>query len=39
MKEHENFPEEVDEIKESNLSDREFRVLIIRVLDNMKLRH
>ena len=39
MKEQENFPEEIDEKGASNLSDREFRVLIIRVLDNMKKRH
>ena len=36
-KEHENSPEEEqDEMEVSNLSDREFRVMIIRVLNSMK---
>ena len=37
MKQQENFSEEeLDEIEASNLSDREFRVLIVRILDSMK---
>ena len=37
MKKQENFSEEeLDEIEASNLSDREFRVMIIRTLNNMK---
>ena len=36
MKEQENSPEELDEMEASNLSDREFRVMIIRVLNSMK---
>ena len=36
MKELESFPEELDEMEASNLSDREFRVIIIRILSNMK---
>ena len=36
-KEHENSPEEEqDEMEVSNLSDREFRVMIITVLNSMK---
>ena len=35
-KEQENSPEELDEMEASNLSDREFRVIIIRILSNMK---
>ena len=34
MKEKENAPEELDEMDASNLSNREFRVMIIRVLNN-----
>ena len=36
MKEQENSPEELDEMEESNLSHREFRVMIIRILNSMK---
>ena len=37
MKEQENSPEEqLDEIEASNLSDREFRVMIIKILNSMK---
>ena len=36
MKKQENFPEELDEMELSNLSDRQFRVKIIRVLNSMK---
>ena len=36
MKEQENFPEELDEMKASNLSDREFTVLTIRIPNSMK---
>ena len=37
MKEQENSPEkELDEMKTSNSSDREFRVMIIRILNSMK---
>ena len=37
MKEQDNSPEEqVDEMEASNLSGREFRVMIIRILDSMK---
>ena len=37
MKEAENSPkEELDEMEASNLSDREFRVMIIRVLNSVK---
>ena len=39
MKEQENFPEELDEMEVRNLTDREFRVIIIRVLNGMKKRH
>ena len=35
MKDKESFPE-LDEIELSNLSDREFRVMIIRILNSMK---
>ena len=39
MKEQENSPEEeLDEMEASNLSDREFRVIIIRILNSVK-RH
>ena len=36
MKEQENSPEELNEMEASNLSDIEFRVMIIRILNNMK---
>ena len=36
IKEQGNTPEELDETKASNLSNREFRVMIIRIFDNMK---
>ena len=37
MKEQENsLEEELDEMKASNLSDREFRVMIIRTLNSMR---
>ena len=36
MKKQEYCPEELDEMEASNLSDREFRVIIIRILSNMK---
>ena len=38
MKEQENSLEEelIDERESSNLSDREFRVMIMRILNNMK---
>ena len=37
MKEQENSPEEeIDEMEASNLSDREFRVMIIKTLNSMK---
>ena len=37
IKEQENSPEEeLDEMEASNLSDREFRVMIIRILNSMK---
>ena len=40
MKEQEKSPkEELDEMEASNLSDREFRVMIIRMLNSMKKRH
>ena len=35
MKEQEKFPEELKEIEASNLSGREFRVMIIRILNSM----
>ena len=36
MKEQENFPEELDEMEVSNLLDREFRVMIMRILNSIK---
>ena len=36
MKEQETPPEELDEMEASNLSDREFRVMIIKILNSMK---
>ena len=35
-KEQVNSPKQLDEMEASNLSDREFRVMIIRVLNSMK---
>ena len=35
IKEHDNLPEELDEKETSNLSNREFRVMIIRILNSM----
>ena len=34
-----SLEEELDEMEASNLSDRKFRIMIIRVLNNMKKRH
>ena len=40
MKEYENSPEkELDEMEASKLSDRKFRVMIIRILNSMKKIH
>ena len=36
MKEQENPPEELNEMEASNISDREFRVMIIRILSSKK---
>ena len=36
MKEQENSLEEPDEMETSNVTDREFRVMIIRILNSMK---
>ena len=36
MKEQENSPEELDEMETSNLPDRAFRVMIIRIFKSMK---
>ena len=36
MKEQKNSPEKIDEMEASNLSGREFRVMIIRILNSMK---
>ena len=36
MEEQDNSPKELDEIEASNLSDREFRVMFIRILNSMK---
>ena len=36
MKGQENFPEELDAMEASNLSDRGFRVMIIRTLKSME---
>ena len=35
-KERESSPEELDETEASNLSDREFRVMIIRIFNSME---
>ena len=38
MKEQENSPEEeLDEMEANNLSDRKFRVMIIRILNSIKM--
>ena len=40
IKEQRNSPEkELNEVEASNLSDRDFRVMIIRTLNSMKKRH
>ena len=36
MKEQENSPEELHEMEASNLSDRKFRIMIIRILNSIK---
>ena len=36
MKEQENSPEELNEMEASKLSDRDFRVMITKILNNMK---
>ena len=36
MKKQKNLPEELDEMEVSNLWGRDFRVMIIRILNNMK---
>ena len=36
VKEQENSPEKLDEMHTSNLSHREFRIMIIRILNYMK---
>ena len=36
MKEQVIFPEELDEMEARNLSDREFKVMIIMILNSMK---
>ena len=36
MKEQENFPKEIDEMKVSNLPDSELRVKITRMFDSIK---
>ena len=36
MKEQENSPEELDGMEGSNLSDREFRAMIIRIISSME---
>ena len=36
MKEQEKFPEELKEIEASNLSGRDFRVMILRLFDSMQ---
>ena len=35
-KEQENYPEELNEMEGSNLSDIEFRVMILRILNSIK---
>ena len=39
MKEQVTSSEELDEVEASNLSDREFKVMVIRILNSMKKRH
>ena len=39
MKKQENSPKELDEIDAGNFSDRDFRVMTIRILNSMKKRH
>ena len=36
IKEKEDFPEELNEMEANNLSDIEFRVMIVRIRNNMK---
>ena len=36
MKEQENTPEELNEMEASNLSHIEFKVMIVRILNNME---
>ena len=36
MKEQKNYPEELDEMQASNLSDREFGAMIIKTLDSTR---
>ena len=36
MKEQENSPGKLDKMEASNISDREFRVMIIRILNSKK---
>ena len=36
MREQENSPEELDEMEASNLSDGEFRVMVIRIVNSIK---
>ena len=36
MREQENFPEELDEMEASSLSDTKFRVMTKRIFDSMK---
>ena len=36
MEEHENSLGELDEMEANNLSDREFKVMIIKILNSMK---
>ena len=37
MKKQENSPEELDEMEARNLSDRNFRVMIMRILNSIKI--
>ena len=39
MNEQVNSTEKLDEIEANNLSEREFRVMVIRILNSMKRRH
>ena len=36
MKEQDNSLEKIDEMEASNLSDKKFRVMVIRILNSMK---